>query len=233
MNWHTKTTKYTLQIAATKSLRFQPGIRTNEKFKQNGARNPQNFICSTKISARCFACCGDQWYLWCQCCLASLGKVKSEPFGRSSGNFEKTVCLRDVCKFLIVVTLAGDLSQHDLSAFRKSKVFILNSCQSQCLRCKFMLGFHLEATSNKVHLRLLQLTGWLWLPLAAAYETWHMVDLAQVVCPKPTVSASAPTYPEYNVGINYTSVTWQKWGRKMSRCQRSFVQSKHQKPIGI
>ena len=36
MNWHTKTTKYTLQIAATKSLRFQPGIRTNEKFKQNG-----------------------------------------------------------------------------------------------------------------------------------------------------------------------------------------------------
>jgi len=70
-----------------------------------------------------------------------------------------------------------------------------------------MLGFHLEATSNKVHLRLLPLTGWLWLPLAAAYETWHMVDLAQVVCPKPTVSASAPTYPEYNVGINYTSVT--------------------------
>lgn len=52
---------------------------------------------------------------------------------------------------------------------------------------------------------LLPLTGWLWLPLAAAYETWHMVDLAQVVCPKPTVSASAPTYPEYNVGINYTS----------------------------
>ncbi len=60
---------------------------------------------------------------------------------------------------------------------------------------------------SPVHLRLLPLTGLLWLPLAAAYETWHLVDIAQVVCPKPTVSASAPTLPEYNVGINYTSVT--------------------------
>eukprot|EP00438_Fugacium_kawagutii_P014939 Skav217325 [mRNA] locus=scaffold2460:9588:27216:- [translate_table: standard] len=43
------------------------------------------------------------------------------------------------------------------------------------------------------------------LPLAAAFETWHLVDVAQVVCPAPTVSAGAPTLPPYNVGINYTS----------------------------
>lgn len=49
------------------------------------------------------------------------------------------------------------------------------------------------------------LTQLLWLPMTAAYETWHLVDIAQVVCPKPTVSSTAPAFPEYNVGINYTS----------------------------
>eukprot|EP00435_Cladocopium_sp_Y103_P052088 s2152_g16.t1 len=41
--------------------------------------------------------------------------------------------------------------------------------------------------------------------MTAAYETWHLVDIAQVVCPAPTVSATAPAFPAYNVGINYTS----------------------------
>ena len=103
-----------------------------------------NFIRSTKISARCFACCGDQWYLWCQGCLASLGKVKSEPFGRSSGNFEKTVCLRDVCKFLIVVTLAGDcLNMTSLPSGNPKcsswthvslSAFVVNSCLDSILK---------------------------------------------------------------------------------------------------
>mmetsp|Transcript_19719 Transcript_19719/g.45930 ORF Transcript_19719/g.45930 Transcript_19719/m.45930 type:complete len:850 (+) Transcript_19719:82-2631(+) len=49
--------------------------------------------------------------------------------------------------------------------------------------------------------------GWLLLPCAVmSYETWHLVDVAQVVCPAPTVSdPDAPPYPEYNLGINYTS----------------------------
>ena len=42
--------------------------------------------------------------------------------------------------------------------------------------------------------------------LADAYETWHLVDLAQVVCPKPTSSnPDAPVFPDYNLGINYSS----------------------------
>ena len=48
-----------------------------------------------------------------------------------------------------------------------------------------------------------------WLHLFAvshAYETWHLVDLAQVICPKPTSNdPDAPPYPEYNLGINYTT----------------------------
>ena len=41
---------------------------------------------------------------------------------------------------------------------------------------------------------------------ANAAETWHLVDIAQVVCPKPVSSnPSAPAFPEYNLGINYTS----------------------------
>ena len=41
---------------------------------------------------------------------------------------------------------------------------------------------------------------------ASAAETWHLVDLAQVVCPTPVSSnPNAPPYPEYNLGINYTS----------------------------
>eukprot|EP00438_Fugacium_kawagutii_P014940 Skav217326 [mRNA] locus=scaffold2460:34852:43974:- [translate_table: standard] len=40
--------------------------------------------------------------------------------------------------------------------------------------------------------------------IADAYETWHLVDLAQVVCPKPSYPG-APEFPDYNLGINYTS----------------------------
>eukprot|EP00438_Fugacium_kawagutii_P014943 Skav217329 [mRNA] locus=scaffold2460:128236:131691:- [translate_table: standard] len=41
--------------------------------------------------------------------------------------------------------------------------------------------------------------------IADAYETWHLVDLAQVVCPKPTSSdPDAPEFPDYTLGINYT-----------------------------
>ena len=41
---------------------------------------------------------------------------------------------------------------------------------------------------------------------ASAAETWHLVDIAQVVCPKPVSSnPDAPPFPEYNLGINYTS----------------------------
>mmetsp|Transcript_64658 Transcript_64658/g.131465 ORF Transcript_64658/g.131465 Transcript_64658/m.131465 type:complete len:846 (-) Transcript_64658:209-2746(-) len=41
---------------------------------------------------------------------------------------------------------------------------------------------------------------------AHAYETWHLVDLSQVICPKPTSSMTdAPEFPEYNLGINYTN----------------------------
>ncbi|CAK9063727.1 unnamed protein product [Durusdinium trenchii] len=48
--------------------------------------------------------------------------------------------------------------------------------------------------------------SWLLLFLADAYETWHLVDLAQVVCPKPTSSnPDAPVFPDYNLGINYSS----------------------------
>lgn len=44
--------------------------------------------------------------------------------------------------------------------------------------------------------------------VAATGETWHMVDLAAVVCPKPTnLKAGAETLPEYNVGIDM-SVPW-------------------------
>lgn len=47
----------------------------------------------------------------------------------------------------------------------------------------------------------------LWLVACAnAYETWHLVDLAQVICPKPTSSdPNAPQLGEYNLGINYTN----------------------------
>ena len=49
---------------------------------------------------------------------------------------------------------------------------------------------------------------WSWLVsffiCSNAYETWHLVDLAQVVCPKPTYP-NAPVFPDYNLGINYTS----------------------------
>ena len=39
-----------------------------------------------------------------------------------------------------------------------------------------------------------------------AYETWHLVDLSQVICPKPSSSMTdAPEFPEYNLGINYTN----------------------------
>eukprot|EP00931_Biecheleriopsis_adriatica_P080838 TRINITY_DN5417_c0_g3_i1.p1 TRINITY_DN5417_c0_g3~~TRINITY_DN5417_c0_g3_i1.p1 ORF type:complete len:915 (-),score=121.55 TRINITY_DN5417_c0_g3_i1:108-2852(-) len=37
------------------------------------------------------------------------------------------------------------------------------------------------------------------LSVASAYETWHLVDLAAVICPKPSDA------PQYAVGINYTS----------------------------
>ena len=41
---------------------------------------------------------------------------------------------------------------------------------------------------------------------ARAAETWHLVDIAQVACPKPISSdPNAPPFPEYNLGINYTS----------------------------
>ncbi|CAJ1355436.1 unnamed protein product [Effrenium voratum] len=41
---------------------------------------------------------------------------------------------------------------------------------------------------------------------AYAGDTWHMVDVAQVVCPKPTTSdPNAPAFPDYNLGIEYTS----------------------------
>lgn len=44
------------------------------------------------------------------------------------------------------------------------------------------------------------------LATANAAETWHLVDIAQVVCPKPVSSnPNAPPFPEYNLGINYTS----------------------------
>ena len=47
---------------------------------------------------------------------------------------------------------------------------------------------------------------WLLFVAADAYETWHLVDLAQVVCPKPTSSnPDAPVFPDYNLGINYSS----------------------------
>ena len=44
LNWHTNTTKYerlpntALQIAATKSLRFRPGSRTDKKFSRMGQK---------------------------------------------------------------------------------------------------------------------------------------------------------------------------------------------------
>jgi hypothetical protein len=67
---------------------------------------------------------------------------------------------------------------------------------------------HCITKTLKLNLRLVRyLTQLLWLPMTAAYETWHLVDIAQVVCPKPTVSSTAPAFPEYNVGINYTSAT--------------------------
>eukprot|EP00913_Durusdinium_trenchii_P009384 g8819.t1 len=47
--------------------------------------------------------------------------------------------------------------------------------------------------------------------VAATGETWHMVDLAAVVCPKPTnLKAGAETLPEYNVGIDMSGLSKDK-----------------------
>ena len=59
----------------------------------------------------------------------------------------------------------------------------------------------------KQHSAMPTRTTILWLVACAnAYETWHLVDLAQVICPKPTsTDANAPLLGEYNLGINYTN----------------------------